>query len=144
LVQIDNSASNILKNYTNGPFIGATISIPLYQAGNLSRQVNIARLQLQSAKYDLENIKLQMNIQLLNTINDYENQQKLLLIEKENAKLAKENLEISMERLRLGQSTSLELRQAQESYEDSMTRLLNFQYNLKISETKLMQLLATL
>ena len=85
-----------------------------------------------------------MNIQLLNTINDYENQQKLLLIEKENAKLAKENLEISMERLRLGQSTSLELRQAQESYEYSMTRLLNFQYNLKISETKLMQLLATL
>ncbi|MEI6898873.1 MAG: TolC family protein [Bacteroidota bacterium] len=42
----------------------------------------------------------------------------------------------------LGETTSLELRQAQENYQESLTRLLNFEYSLKISETMLKQLLA--
>jgi outer membrane protein TolC len=58
--------------------------------------------------------------------------------------LAKENLDIALQRLRLGQSTSLELRQAEESYEDSRTRLINIKYNLKVAETKLRQLMADL
>jgi hypothetical protein len=56
--------------------------------------------------------------------------------------LAKENLDISMERLRLGQTTSLEMRQAQDSYVESMTRLITIEYNLKVAETKLKQLTA--
>jgi outer membrane protein TolC len=68
----------------------------------------------------------------------------LLAIEKDNTALAKENLDISMARLRYGQSTSLELRQAEESYEDARTRLINIEYNVKIAETKLKQLLADL
>jgi outer membrane protein TolC len=67
-----------------------------------------------------------------------------LQIEKSNTALAKENLDISMERLRLGQTTSLELHQAQESYVDSHTRLTNFEYILKVAETKLKQLLSAL
>jgi outer membrane protein len=58
--------------------------------------------------------------------------------------MAKENLEISMQRLRLGQTTSLELHQAQESYVGAQTRLVNFEYNLKVAETKLKQLLSEL
>jgi len=49
-----------------------------------------------------------------------------------------------MERLRLGESTSLELRQAEESYVDARTRLIAIEYNLKIAETKLKQLMADL
>ena len=87
---------------------------------------------------------MQINTQLLNAFTEFENQEQLLAIEKDNAVLAKENLDISMLRLRYGQTTSLEVRLAQDSYEQSITRLLNFEYNTKIAETKLKQLLAEL
>lgn len=133
-----------LKYNSFGPQAGATISIPLYTAGETKRKVSSAKLELKSAEYDLENIKLEVNTELQNTLTDFENQQRLLLIEKENKDLAKENLSISLDRLRLGQTNSLEVHQAEESYVQSCTRFINFQYNLKIAETKLKQLVAGL
>ena len=136
------TSGNTLINRTNGPQIGGSISIPIYQGGNISRLIAVSKVQLNSAEYDLENSKIQVNTLLQNSLTDFENQQNLLSIEQENIDLVKENLEISMQRLRFGQTTALEVRQAQQSYEDSFTRLINFKYNLKVAETKLKQLIA--
>jgi outer membrane protein len=138
----DNSIGNLKTNNSFGPQIGGTLSIPLFQGGNVHRQVNVSAIQLKTTEYDLENTKLALYTQLVNALTDFEAQKNLLTIEKNNHSLAKENLEISIQRLRLGETTSLELRQAQESYQESLTRLLNFEYNLKVSETILKQLLA--
>jgi outer membrane protein TolC len=143
-LKTDNTFGTLLMNRTYGPQFGGTISIPIFQGGNASRQIKTARVQALSAEYNLESIKLQINTLLLNAFSEFENQEQLLAIERDNAILAKENLEISMLRLRYGQTTSLEVRLAQDSYEQSMTRLLNFEYNTKIAETKLKQLLAEL
>jgi len=143
-LQNDNSKGSMLMNQVYGPQIGGTLSIPLYQAGNASRQIKTARLQLESAQYNLESTKLQINSELQNTITIYENQQRLLEIEQSNTELARENLNITMERLRLGQTTSLELHQAQENFVDSYTRLINFEYYLKVAETRLKKLLSGL
>lgn len=143
-MRTDNSAGLQLYSLTSGPQLGATLSIPIFQAGNYNRQVAAAKLQLQSVKYGLDVTNLQINAQLENAIMDFEEQQRLLDIELANDALAKENLDISMHRLRLGQTTALEVRQAQESYVDSRTRLINFSYNLKVAETRLKQLIAAL
>jgi outer membrane protein len=140
----NNSAGNITANRTYGPVIGGSITIPIYLSGNINRQARIAKLQLQSSGYTLESDKLEVNTQMLNALTEFENQQKMLSIEKETAIIAKENLDISMHRLRLGQTTSLEVRQAQESYEASHTRLINFEYVTKVAETKLKQLTGSL
>jgi outer membrane protein len=140
----DNSAGFQLFSQTYGPQFGGTLSIPLFQAGNYNRQVAAAKIQLQAVNYGLDVTKLQVNLQLENAIMDFEEQQRLLDIELANDALAKENLDISMQRLRLGQTTALEVRQAQESYVDSRTRLINFSYNLKVAETHLKQLIAAL
>jgi outer membrane protein len=142
--QNDNPAGSILLNRTFGPQVGGAITVPLYQSGNASRQITTARLQLKSKEYDFQNVKQQIAVQLQNALDEFEIQNRLLQIEKDNDALAKENLDISMQRLRLGQSTSLELRQAQDSYEESRTRLINIEYNLKVAETKLRQLMAEL
>lgn len=140
----NNSVGSILNNRLTGPQFTGSLSIPIYQSGNVRRQVNIAKLQLKSTEYSLESSKMQISIQLQNAITIYENQLQLLTIEKDNAALTKENLEITMERLRLGQTTALEVRQAQESFVDSQTRLINLKYNLKMAEAKLKQLIAGL
>jgi outer membrane protein TolC len=144
LTQTNSPESNPLRSRTIGPSIGGTISIPIYQSGNAARQIKTAKIQLQSDEYNLESIRLQMNQQLQNALTQFENQLHLLRIEKDNAILAKENLEISIQRLRFGETTSLEVSLAEGSFVDSLTRLINFEYNLKVAETKLKQLLSRL
>jgi outer membrane protein TolC len=140
----NNSSGTTLLSRYYGPQVGGSISIPIFQGGNINRLIATSKIQLESAHYNLENSKIQVNTQLENALTDFENQEHLLAIEKENTDLVKENLEISMQRLRYGQTTALEVRQAQQSYEDSFTRLINFKYNLKVAETKLRQLIAEL
>jgi outer membrane protein TolC len=140
----DNNVGPPLVTKGYGPQVGGSITIPLYQSGNVLRQVTTARLQLESSKIALESERQQIASQLSSALDEFENQRALLAIERDNDVLAKENLDISMQRLKLGESTSLELRQAQESYQDSRTRLINIEYNLKAAETKLKQLAAEL
>lgn len=144
LSQTNNSEGATLRNQSFGPQIGGTLSIPLYNGGETKRKIAAAKVELLSAQYNLENTQLQLTIELENAYTDFENQQQLLQIEKDNNLLAKENMEISLQRLKLGQTTSLEVHQAQENYVQSCTRLLNFEYNLKMGETKLRQLVSSL
>ncbi len=142
LAQNNYSKNSVLQRNTLGPQFGGSISIPLYQSGRIQRQISIAKIEVESAEFNLKNIKLQARTDLLNAITQFENQQKLRTIEKENNELTKENLEISLQRLKQGQTTTLEVHMAQENYVQSCTRLINFEFNLKIAETKLKQLLA--
>ena len=139
-----NTDGSVLKNRYFGPQLGVSLSLPVFMSGDIRRQEAIAKIELNSAEHRLARVKLQMNTQLQNALNQFENQQELLKIETENSGLTKENLEISLARLRLGQTTSLEVHQAQEEYVQSFTRLINFQYNLKLAETRLKQLLSNL
>lgn len=142
--QNDYSAGSVIKNHNLGPQLTGSISIPVFQSGNKMRQISIAKTQLQSAQDALENLKLQVNTQLLNALSDFEHQQSMLRIEKDNEQLARENLDICLARLRQGQTTSLEVHQAQDYFVQSQTRRINFEYNLKIAETRLKQLVAEL
>lgn len=139
-----NTDGSMLLNHTLGPQIGATLTLPLYQSGDINRLADVAKIDLQIASNKLEGYKLQLNVALQNALNQFENQQKLLKVETENAALTKENLEISIQRLRLGQTNSLEVHLAQEEYVQSFTRLINFQYNLKMAEIQLKQLMSEL
>jgi outer membrane protein len=139
-----NSEGSVLKSRSYGPQIGGTLAIPIFSAGENRRKIAAARIEAQSADYDFQNIRLQINTDLQNALTNFDNQKKLLEIEKDNNELTRENLEISLQRLRLGQTTSLEVHQAQENFVLSSTRLINFEYSLKITETRLKQLIATL
>jgi len=144
LSQSTNSASSVRLNRNLGPEIRGNLSIPIYKAGENKRLQKVAELNLQSAESDLENVRLQMNLALQNTFNDFDNQKALLKIEEENNLLAKEYLEISIQRLRLGVTNSLEVHLAQEKFMNSNTRLINYHFGLKLAETKLRQLVAVL
>lgn len=142
LSQINNSDGNMLENRSSGPMIGGSIIIPLYNAGENRRKISVAKLELQSRESELQYTRLQVNTDLQNALTEFNDQKMLVDIEKENNGYARENLEISLHRLRLGQTTSLEVHQSQEDYVQSCTRLINYEFNLKIAETHLKQLIA--
>lgn len=144
LSHTDNSAGNLLKTQSFGPQLGAYFSFPLFESGKINRQIINSKIEIESANLRLENTKLEIKKDMQNAISSFENQHRLLDIELTNNAFAKEMLEISLSRMKLGQATSLEVHQAQENYVQSSTRLINFKYHLKIAETKLKQLISEL
>lgn len=64
----------------------------------------------------------------------------MLKLNEENVKVAQENVQITLERYRLNQSNSIEIKQAQGSYEDALYNVILARYNAKTAEIELKKL----
>lgn len=129
-----------LFNRNFGFNYGLNATIPIFNGFN-------ARRAIREAKYDIEYQQLlydyqfsRVNIAISSAYKNYELQKRTLALEEENIILAKENVYISVERLRLGVSTSLEVRETQRSLEEAYNRLIAARYNTKVAETELLRL----
>jgi outer membrane protein TolC len=123
-----------------GFFYGATARMNLFNGMETKRRRRNAQLAFQSAQYAESASLLNLETQLrLNFIN-YETNRDLVSLETENIEIAKENMDISLERYQLGALTALELREAQRNYLNAINRYTNSLYLTKLSETILLQL----
>lgn len=129
-----------LYNRNNGFNYGVGINIPILNGFNTKRQIQQAQLDIDRLNISYNNQKSQIDLGINNAFKDYELQKKMLALEEENILLAKENVYISLERLRLGISTYLELRETQKSLELAYDRLIAARYNTKLAETELLRL----
>ncbi|HNP53811.1 MAG TPA: TolC family protein [Ferruginibacter sp.] len=129
-----------LFNQNNGFNYGLSLSVPIFNAYNVRRLIRQAELdiQYQTLSYDYQRFRI------LNTVSqaykNYLQQLQVLKLEEENILLAKENVSISLERFRLGITTTLELRETQKSLEDAYNRLINARYNAALAEIALKRL----
>ncbi|MFB6455563.1 TolC family protein [Chitinophaga sp. Hz27] len=138
-----NAASNNFspKFNRNGVLnYGFTAAIPIFNGFNVKRQVRDARLNLEYQNIALDNVKSQINLGLVNAFKDYEYYKQAFALEEENLDLAKENMMVALERFKQGVSTTIEVKQAQQSLEDSYYRLIQARYNTKLAETELRRL----
>ena len=129
-----------LFNRNNGFNYGIGVTIPILNGFNVRRQIKQAKLDIDWLNIFYQNQKSQIDLGITNAFKDYELQKKTLALEEENILLAKENVFISLERLRLGISTYLELRETQKSLELAYDRLIAARYNTKLAETELLRL----
>ena len=134
------SAGFSLYNQTYGLNGGFTLTIPLFNGLVYLNQYKIAGIQIQNSQFALEKAKMQTKINYYEALKDFETAKDVLKLEEENITYADENVKIALERFRLAQSTTIELRTAQQSFEDAQTRLVNARFNAKSAETELMRL----
>ena len=129
-----------LYNRNNGFNYGVGITIPIFNGFNVKRQILQAQLDINWLNISYKNQKSKIDLGITNAFKDYELQKKTLALEEENILLAKENVFISLERLRLGITTYMELRETQKSLELAYDRLIAARYNTKLAETELLRL----
>jgi outer membrane protein TolC len=139
-LRTSSQAGLILLNQNNGYNYGVNLNWNLFNGFDVSRQVKNARLSYASSGYYLDDIKYQVNTALEKAIRDFNNNINIFHLEQSNILLAQENLDIALERFRSGLSNSLELKEAQRSFQDAEVRLVQIQYQSKLSETELMKL----
>ena len=70
----------------------------------------------------------------------YENNRRLLSLERQNVVAARQNYDIAYERYLIGDLSGIEMREAQKSLFDAQDRLLDAEYNTKVCEISLLQI----
>jgi outer membrane protein TolC len=127
-------------NQNRGFNYGFGLNVPLLNGFNTRRLIKQAQLNVQFQQVNYEKQRSLIDVGISNSFKDYELQKKLLDVEYDNILLADENVNIALERLKQGVTTSLELREAQKSQQDAYIRLITAKYNTKLAETELLRL----
>jgi outer membrane protein TolC len=136
----ESAAGFSLLNQNLGLNMGLTASWTIFNGMNTRNRVKNARLELESADYSYRATSLQLQQRLLDAYRKYEDDREVQTLEEENLQLAKEVIDIALERFRIGASNSLELKEAQRSYQEALIRLAEARYATKVTETNLLQI----
>ncbi len=119
---------------------GFTATIPIFNGFNTRRLIKAAELNIQAQELLYERELALINTSIQTAYKDYDLYRRALELEEENIKLVRENLNIARERYRLGVSTFIEMREAQQNLADAANRLIQARYNTKLAEIELLRL----
>jgi outer membrane protein len=138
------AAGFILLNQSYGPFVGVNLSVPIYNGSAFKRQQQVAAINTRSAKLQQETVALNLETSAVKTFNAYSNALAQLQTETDNYALSGQLLDLVMQKFELAQATIIDVRQAQQSFENAGYRLVNLQYTAKIAEIELNRLVSKL
>jgi outer membrane protein len=126
-----------LFNQSYGPTAGISLSVPIYNG-------NIYKVQHDAALYNLSNAKLQrdgiqntLTANAIKTHQTYSNTIQQINSQKENYELSGKLSDLVLKRFQLNQATILDMKAAQESFENAGYLLVNLQYAAKAAEIQL-------
>lgn len=118
---------------------GLTLGINIWD-GNRRRERKNAELTVQNRKLQRQQLELDLHANLQTFWLAYRNNLDLLELQKQNLEIAETNLEIAMERYKLGNLSGFDMRQVQKNLLDAEERVLQVEYDAKICEISLLQL----
>jgi outer membrane protein TolC len=116
------------------------LGVNLFDGLNQRRQKANARIDISNKQILYNEIDQRVKADLLTIYYSYRNNLLLLALEEQNLKTAQENLQIALERYKLGNLAGIELREVQQSLLDAEERRLLVQYQTKLAEISLLQI----
>lgn len=129
-----------LFNENKGINYGFSASLPIFHGFYTTQQIKSAQLDVAYGELSLQNQRSQVSLQLRNAFKDYDYYKTAMQLETENLDVAEENVKVTLAAFRLGQITSLEVKEAQQSLGAAQLRLITARYNAKLAETNLLRL----
>jgi outer membrane protein len=136
----ESEAGFIKSNEAYGPTYGINVKMNLFDGFTLGDDYRNAKRAMAKAGLQYDEAKSQVDASLSEAHAAYLASLEVLALETSNLSLARENVGIAMERLRLGTIASLELRAAQEKFVSAETRLVAARFESKRAETELLRL----
>ena len=133
---IDLSGSTKAFNF----YLGAIASYNLYDGGNRNRTIENAQVEELIAKSRLDDLKRNLSSQLQTTLANYRNQVRLVQLTEVLIENARKSLTIGQERFDSGQISSFDYRAIQLAFVNATQARLNAIFNLKNTETSILQL----
>lgn len=135
-----NNAGLISLNQSVGLNTGVTATWRIFDGHFIKKNIQLTKINGEILKLQKDDLINRIENELNTSYYQYETDKLLQKLELENKALAVENLEISLEKFKFGASTILELNDAQTRFNTAMSRLVNAQFNVKISELELLRI----
>jgi outer membrane protein len=129
---------------TRGLNYGFSASLNLFDGFAQKRKSQVAKLQIENAQINIEKQRKNIESSLTAAYETYLTNLQLIDLEKKNEAIAKENLEITLVKYRIGTINTLEFRTAQLNYTNAQVRFAEAQYQAKMSEISLKALAGNL
>ena len=139
-VNTESSLGFTSQTSARGLNYGFTATLNLFDGFNQRRNEKIAKLQIENSQFLIDQQKLNLNSQLQTAFQTYLTNLELIDLEEKNEGIAKQNLDITLEKFRIGTITTIEFRTAQLNYVNAKVRNSNAQFQAKLSEIALKEL----
>ena len=123
---------------------GLTASINIFSGFLQKKNERIADLQIDNSKLTYQKLTQSINSQIATLYQNYQTNIELVKLEQQNLSVAQQNLDITLEKFRLGSVAPLEFREAQRNYIDANARFTNAQFQAKLAEINLQQIAGSL
>lgn len=134
------STNFLSSSSTTGFQTGASLTWNLFDGGRSIIGVKNAKIALDSQEYAKEQLMQQVQRDIANARGNYNNALAIYELQEQNVVTSKANFDRSEERLKLGQVTSIEFRQAQLNLLNAQTTKNAAKYTAKLAEIQLLQL----
>ena len=134
------AAGNVLLNQNYGPYIGLSLNVPIYNGSIYKRQQRVAEINTKNAQLQ-QNILVRDNTS--NAVKNYEayqNSLQQLQTQRESYRLAKQLLDLVLMKFQLRVATIVDLRNAEQSFQDAGYQLVNLSYAAKAAEIEMKRL----
>lgn len=124
--------------------VGVTASMNIFNGFIQRKNERNAAIELRSAELMVEEVSKQVEAGLTAAYRTYTTNLELVRLERSNMEIAQENLDITLEKFKLGSIAPLEFREAQRNFVDAHTRYSVALYQAKMAEIELKQIAGTL
>ena len=140
----ESSLGFVSQSTGNGLVYGVNARMNIFNGSLQNRNEKVAKINVENAGIYLEREKTQLESQLLSAYTTYLTNIQLTELEDKNEKIAEQNLDITLEKFKIGTITTVEFRTAQLNYVNAKFRNNSAQFQAKISEIALKELAGNL
>ena len=132
------------RSRNNGFNYGISASMNIFNGFMQRRNEQNAELMLDAAAIEVDKIEENIDAQLSAAYQTYLMNLELVRLEERNKDIARENMDITLEKFKLGSIAPVEFREAQRNFVDASTRYSTAQYQAKMAEITLKQIAGVL
>lgn len=119
---------------------GASLNVPIFNGGQLNRQIENANIATRSSQIRFDEAKKNLERDLRNALANYTNSLQVLQLQQKSLEAAKLNFEQTKEQYELGRGTSTQFREAQLNLIRVQNQLNDLRYDTKLFEIELQRL----
>lgn len=134
----------VTQSSGRGFVYGINASVPIFDGFNQNRNEKVAKLQVENVENTINQQKIALESQLGMAYQSYLTNLELTKVEEKNSEIAKQNLDITLAKFKIGTITPIEYRTAQLNYVNALVRYSNAQFQTKLFEISLKELSGTL
>jgi outer membrane protein TolC len=132
-----NSQGFSLLNLNYGPYASLSLNVPIFNGGIYKRQQQIAGFNVKTAQLQRDTLVLNYTSNAVRNWQAYNNNLKQLQTARANYDLSQKLLNLVLQRFQLRQATIVEVKNAQQSFENAGYILINVSFAAKSAEVQL-------